>query len=180
MIRSNPTKPLPEPDHDIVYPEELVDVKIEDEEFKVELLESLVSETTETTASDNDIVELKRHDSTDDILMKTYVHKKFRKQFPQIEILFELEKFDQIVLNEDHDESEQEEQNKVSLYNSLMVSNSDVTMDIRFEEEMESVFMSSFREINLGEDVMSAYIDFCVKRHDLDPAFYSSANLQFK
>lgn len=188
VIRSNPTKPLPstsEPELDIVYPEEVVDVKLEDElrDVKDEPMEDSVLklEQDKTQARDADVEEIQRHDSSssDDILLKTYVHKKFRKQFPQIEILFELDKFDELVLSEDSTESE-EEQSKVSLYNSLMVSNSDPNMDIKFEEEMEKTFMSSFREINLGEDVMSAYIDFCVKRHDLDPRFYSSANLQFK
>ena len=80
-------------------------------------------------------------------------------------------------LNPDYDYDSSD--NSLQLCNSISLSNFNY-MESLFINDMESTFMTAFREINLGEQVMNGYIDFCVKRHDLDTAFFSGANLQFR
>jgi len=53
-------------------------------------------------------------------------------------------------------------------------------LDNMFIDDMEKVFFKAWRQLNLGEDVMKAYIDFCTHRGELDPQFFSCANMQFR
>ena len=53
-------------------------------------------------------------------------------------------------------------------------------LDNIFINDMEKVFFKAWRQLNLGEDVMKAYIDFCTHRGELDPQFFSCANMQFR
>ena len=132
--------------------------------------------------SEPDVEEFKNINCEENMI-KSYVHKKFRKHFPQFELLVDLDNFDKIVLNSEPEEERifsTELSGKVSLYNNFLVNNTDPELDIKFEQELENLFLKSFREINLGEDVMSAYIEFCGNRHELDPKFYEGANIQFR
>ena len=119
------------------------------------------------------------HKGTFDGLVNTYLHKKFRKdqttkprlEIDALEILAEL--------NAEYDYNTNE--TPLQLYNSLSSSNfHNMELESLFVNDMESTFMTAFREINLGEQVMNGYIDFCIKRHDLDPVFFTAANLQFR
>ena len=51
--------------------------------------------------------------------------------------------------------------------------------DNLFLEDMEKVFFKAWRQVNIGEFVMQAYIDICTHKGELDPLFFSAANLQF-
>ena len=52
--------------------------------------------------------------------------------------------------------------------------------DNLFLEDMEKVFFKAWRQVNLGEFMMQAYIDFCTHKGELEPLFFSAANLQFR
>ena len=53
-------------------------------------------------------------------------------------------------------------------------------LDLMFIDDLEKVFFKSWRQVNIGEFVMNAYMDFCKKKGDLDPLFFYAANLQFR
>jgi len=124
---------------------------------------------------DNQKEEFKKEEEFDTLLEK-YIHKKFRRTNnspnqeapPSIEDI-EIEEF--------------VDQN-FSL-SSLMqmgeyIGLDTMDIDMTFIRDMENTFLSAFREINLGEEVMKGYMDFCVKRYDLVPQFYHNCNLQFR
>ena len=53
-------------------------------------------------------------------------------------------------------------------------------LDNMFTDDMEKVFFKAWRQLNLGEDVMKSYIDFCTHKGELDPMFFTAANMQFR
>ena len=53
-------------------------------------------------------------------------------------------------------------------------------LDHMFMDDLEKVFFKSWRQVNVGEFVMQAYMDFCVQKGDLDPMFFTAANMQFR
>ena len=53
-------------------------------------------------------------------------------------------------------------------------------LDNLFIDDMEKVFFKAWRQLNLGENVMKAYIDFCTHKGELDPMFFTAANMQFR
>lgn len=52
--------------------------------------------------------------------------------------------------------------------------------DHMFMDDLEKVFFKSWTQVNVGEFVMKAYMDFCVKKGDLAPMFFTAANMQFR
>ena len=52
--------------------------------------------------------------------------------------------------------------------------------DNLFLEDMEKVFFKAWRQVNLGEFMMQAYIDFCTHKGELEPLFFTAANMQFR
>ena len=125
-------------------------------------------ENTYPTTEDNDL----------ENLIQTYIHKKFRNKAPSFatddigEMKYELD----IGSLTSHS-------SPAAGLTPFSTSIDDIDtkeIEMYFLQDMERIFMSSFRSINLGEDVMNAYMDFCIKKHDLAPQFFSSANLQFR
>ena len=125
-------------------------------------------ENSYPTTEDNDL----------ENLIQTYIHKKFRNKAPSFatddigEMKYELDI-----------ESLTSHSSPAAGLTPFSPSIDDIDtkeIEMYFLQDMERIFMSSFRSINLGEDVMNAYMDFCIKKHDLVPQFYSSANLQFR
>lgn len=75
------------------------------------------------------------------------------------------------------------EMDSPSSISSLLFQNSifdTQELDNMFIDDMEKVFFKAWRQLNLGEDVMKAYIDFCTHKGELDPRFFSAANMQFR
>ena len=125
-------------------------------------------ENSYPTTEDNDL----------ENLIQTYIHKKFRNKAPSFatddigEMKYELDI-----------ESLTSHSSPAAGLTPFSPSIDDIDtkeIEMYFLQDMERIFMSSFRSINLGEDVMNAYMDFCIKKHDLVPQFFSSANLQFR
>ena len=59
-------------------------------------------------------------------------------------------------------------------------------LDDMFIDDMEKVFFKAWRQVNIGEFVMQEYIHFCVaaaaaeRKMNLDPLFFTAANMQFR
>ena len=114
-------------------------------------------------------------DETDSLILQ-YTHKKFRKLSKQ-----------------NYSSTKQIEDLHVQVVTSL--GNADVyknnylaieninNIDNSFLQEMNQTFCKAFGAVNLGEDVMISYIDFCRRKTNgdilsLDQGFYSNCNKQ--
>ena len=53
-------------------------------------------------------------------------------------------------------------------------------LDHMFIDNLEKVFFKAWRHVNVGEFVMQNYMDFCVHKGDLNPMFFTAANMQFR
>ena len=118
-------------------------------------------------------------DQEDDSLICKYIHKKFRK--------LELYKQREIPQSSSDrwDEQLHTEGGISHLYQSISLSSKHTQdMDSQYLSEMNQTFSEAFSAVNLGEEVMVAYIDFCQRKSDgesnlkVDPSFYPNCNQQ--
>ena len=118
-------------------------------------------------------------DQEDDNLICKYIHKKFRK----------LELYKQREIPQSSSDRWHErlppEGGISHLYQSMSLSSKHTQfMDSLYLSEMNQTFSEAFSAVNLGEEVMVAYIDFCQRKSDgdstltLDPSFYFNCNQQ--
>ena len=104
-------------------------------------------------------------DETDSLICH-YVHKKFRKLSKS-------------------SEASGEPGSVLNIYHNYHMNTENLQLkDSEFLREMNQVFTAGFSAVNLGEDVMVSYIEFCIKKTNgdaelrLDPSFYYHCNLQ--
>ena len=104
-------------------------------------------------------------DDTDSLICH-YVHKKFRKLSKSTE-------------------ASEEPVSVLNIYHNYHMNTENLQLkDSEFLREMNQVFTAGFSAVNLGEDVMVSYIEFCIKKTHgdaelkLDPSFYYHCNLQ--
>ena len=113
-----------------------------------------------------------------DSLILHYTHKKFRK------LLLSKQNYKEI--EELSDKSQYPVVTSLSnVYkNNYLTSENINDLDNNFLQEMNQTFTKAFGAVNLGETVMSSYIDFCIRKTNgdldlsLDPSFYSNCNQQ--
>ena len=148
---------------------------------EVSVLENIISPTINideleaTEINDVDIDINISEDQEDDNLICKYIHKKFRK--------LELYKHREIL--QSSSDRFPTEGGISHLYQSMSLSSKHTQdMDSQYLSEMNQTFTEAFSAVNLGEEVMVAYIDFCKRKSDgdsnltLDPSFYSNCNRQ--
>ena len=124
--------------------------------------------------------------SYSDNMIKHYLHKKFRKlvtsNCEDMEENREKEITTIITRDPFENQGDMESDSLTSisslLYQPCVIDTQE--MDLFFVADMEKVFLKAWRQVNCGEFVMQAYMDFCVKKGDLDPMFYTAANMQFR